>query len=330
MNARYAVGVATTLAALLAPAPVQAGCGEGDAPRCSGSCPNASWWSRYKAWCEGCGGKTYQNSSGGGCDPGSNWKGNASSSAGSGAGTGTLADSITQAFQATAAQAAASAQIHRESTRELNATQQQSADAAGQRLQRASKERAAAAESTSAGLQAQMSRGGLSELTFDLSSGLNPPPAAPAGDSNARRQLVATEKASRALKNAGGDAAADSEAARVGFDINAPDAGDIDTSAVKVPEGRAAREERINRDPRMVAAVKKLTDLQVQRKTMDEELARLKKERNEAKDKEQMKELTTKLDEKNKEYQKKLLEISKESENVEKTRELVSVSVDVE
>lgn len=315
MNIRRVLYGLVVLGTLLSPDSGVAGCRYSDGPQCTGSCPNGTWMRAYSSWCESCGGKMWQDNTGGGCKlPAESGSG---SSSGGSSGASSIVDSINQAFAATAAQSAASAQIHRESTQQLNSSQEQSAAAAGQRLQRASQERAAAQASKSAALGGQLSGTGTPGLSFDLSSGL------------AARQLVATEKADRPLKNAG-RAEADSETARLGFDTGAKDAGGLDTSAVRVPAGQAAREEKIKRDPRMVAAVKKLDDLKAEREKMDAEMAKLKQERNAAKDKEQMSEATAKLDDKNRDYQKKLLEITKETENVKKTRETVSVSVDAE
>jgi hypothetical protein len=52
---------------------------------------SGAWWAQYAAWCRANGGTTYQNSSGGGCTPGPNWKcGGGSSSAGAATGQDAL------------------------------------------------------------------------------------------------------------------------------------------------------------------------------------------------------------------------------------------------
>lgn len=56
-------------------------------PPCIGRCPNGTWWGTYKQWCSRCGGKPYQNSSGGGCTPGPSWAGASANSGGSGGAT---------------------------------------------------------------------------------------------------------------------------------------------------------------------------------------------------------------------------------------------------
>ncbi|MBZ5702669.1 MAG: hypothetical protein LAN84_12585 [Acidobacteriia bacterium] len=67
----------------LAPAPARAqGC---TPPEPADGRVSGAWWSQYAAWCRANGGSTWQNSSGGGCTPGPNWKcGGSSSSAATG------------------------------------------------------------------------------------------------------------------------------------------------------------------------------------------------------------------------------------------------------
>lgn len=51
-----------------------------NSPQPSGGRVSGAWWSQYSSWCSSCGGTPYQDSSGGGCRPGSNWGGRSSSS----------------------------------------------------------------------------------------------------------------------------------------------------------------------------------------------------------------------------------------------------------
>lgn len=95
--------LALLIVAVLAgvPVPGRAACDDSDVPQCSGHCPNASWWSKYKTWCEACGGKTYQDSRGGGCEPGPNWGGkNATAGTGSGSGNSALDQAYANAMSA--------------------------------------------------------------------------------------------------------------------------------------------------------------------------------------------------------------------------------------
>lgn len=50
-------------------------------PKPAGGRISGAWWSEYSSWCTACGGTPYQNSSGGGCNPGPNWGGAKSATA---------------------------------------------------------------------------------------------------------------------------------------------------------------------------------------------------------------------------------------------------------
>ena len=86
--------------------------------------------------------------------------------------------------------------------------------------------------------------------------------------------------------------------------------------------------EKAKKDPRMIKTLKELETLQIKRQELDAERTRLARERNSAKDPEQMKQLTQKLDKAENDYQSNLLSASKTYDKVEKLKRTIDTEVE--
>ncbi|HUN53953.1 MAG TPA: hypothetical protein VMU29_02225 [Smithella sp.] len=100
------------------------------------------------------------------------------------------------------------------------------------------------------------------------------------------------------------------------------------TVAVPATGAPVELSDRAKKDPRMIKTLKELEKLQIKRQELDAERTRLARERNSAKDPEQMKQLTQKLDKAESDYQSNLLSASKTYDKVEKLKRTIDTEVE--